>query len=90
MLGIVSKPNGIKKASKKIEEQKILEDKRKQISTESKLVIETVSEVNKTLDSLPVSDKTVLQEDVSGIVKNIDTLIEGAKKKKKEVKDIKF
>ena len=87
---LLGKRNGIKKASEKIEEQKILEDKRKQISTESKLVIETVSEMNKTLDSLPVSDKTVLQEDVSGIVKNIDTLIEEAKKKKKEVKDIKF
>ena len=81
---------GIKKAAKKIEEQKMIEDDKRKISKESKLVVETISDMNKKLDNLKVSDKTVLKEDTSGIGKNIDTLIEQAKTIKKAVKDIEF
>lgn len=81
---------GIKEAAKKIEEQKMIEDDKRKISKESKLVIETIADVNRKLDNLKVSDKTVLKEDVSGIKKNIDTLIEQAEKIKKAVVDIEF
>lgn len=81
---------GIKKAAKKIEQQKMIEDDKRKISKESKLVVETISDMNKKLDNLKVSDKTVLKEDTSGIGKNIDTLIEQAKIIKKAVKDIEF
>ena len=82
--------NGIKKAAKKIEEQKILDDDKKKISTESKLVVETISDINKKLDNLKVSDKTVLKEDVSGIERNIESLINQAENIKKNVIDIEF
>ncbi len=68
----------------------MIEDDKRKISKESKLVIETIADVNRKLDNLKVSDKTVLKEDVSGIKKNIDTLIEQAEKIKKAVVDIEF
>ena len=68
----------------------MIEDDKRKISKESKLVVETISDMNKKLDNLKVSDKTVLKEDTSGIGKNIDTLIEQAKNIKKAVKDIEF
>ena len=82
--------DGIKTAARKIEEQKILHDNKSESSKNEKLVINTISTFLNDLDGLEVSNLTVLEEDVSGIIKNLDTLINESQKKKKEVKDIEF